>query len=582
MANIISKLKTGSDNTEYSIRATTLFSSKTGGNGAIYISYLYDSNGQMVSLDSYHHGLSFLLAFHTAPTVTTPTLNMNSMGAVPLYWGDSQSPMGKIVANTMYLVTYVYRGNVGETARFVITNPGSESGGGVSTPGMNVFAASPMGTQTEQTTDGNVYLNHVVGTQITSSEMLTGGGDGIWFAEEGDMLHLYNTSRLSISTNATTIGTPDTGNSNTYLNYAFANPDDSLTVVDSIKITGTGSTSVSYSNANKTLTINSTGGGGGGNTDLILSQTNVGTVHVSTIPSQKVHLNYIVNGNVARSIPIAPGNGMISVPAEGGAIKIYGPETANVFSNSNIGTVNATVGTSDTLYLNHVINGFVMSSLAIVGAGPSITANNGVMTIHHSVGGGGGGSMDFTQADFGVMGAFVGFLDDGTTQTPIAVEPARPDLVYNNHQFSRQGVVKPFLETRGAIPAYHNSSDSHRDWIITNEQLDRRNVFYADTFDIDTFGGSTLIAIPVVFDYSYNTESNRFESVPYILLPSNLSEHFDLVDFYGAGDNQWIADQDEDVSSRADYPIAPLLDDPYTFENGSIMDSYDPNGPGPM
>lgn len=520
MANIISKLKTASDNTEYSIRATTLFSSRTGGNGAAYMSSLCDSNGQTVSFDSYHHGLSFLLAFHTVPTMATPTLNMNLMGAVPLYWGDSQSPMGKIVADTVYLVTYVYRGNVGETARFVITNPGSESGGGVSTPGINVFAASPMGTQTEQTTNGNVYLNHVVGTQITSSEQITGNGEGVFVSEEGGVLQLYNSAIMTISTTNSsldTFGTVQTDNSNTYLNYGFV--DEGVSVRKSIKITGTGGTTVSYSSSNKTMEINSSG---------------------SSI----------------------------------GIIKNVLGTSGSSASNSTSATLN------NSTWLNQVVNGVVTQggNLKVTGSnGVSVSAINGVLTISGS--GGGGGSMEFTQADFGVMGAFVGFLDDGTTQTPIAVEPARPDLKYDNYQFSRQGVVKPFLETRGAIPAYHTSSDSHPGWIITSEQLDRSKVLYVDKLDLKV-GVNGLIAIPVVFDYSYNEVSNRFESVPYVLLPNYINEHSSLAEFYDAG-NAWIADQGEDDGSYTNYPIAPLLEN-YTFENGSIMDSYDPTGPGPM
>lgn len=569
MANIVSKLKTSSNNTEYSIRATDLFHCITTGSGQAYSAKLLEHHGNEVAFDSYQSGLSFLVQFHTAPTTAYPTLDVNSMGAVTLYWSDGQSPMGKIVANTLYLVSCIL---VNKTARFVITGPGDASGSGSGSAGKNVFTDSSIGT-TGQQADGQVYLNHVVGTQVTSSELLTGNGDGIWIREEGGgILHLYNTSRLSISTNATTIGTPDTGNSNTYLNYTFANPDDSLIMVDSIKITGTGSTSVSYSNTNKTLTINSTGGGGGGNTDLILSETSVGTVHQYSIPDSKVHLNYIVNGNVARSISVAPGNNMIAVTGGQYGIEIFGPETRNVFSNSNIGTVNVAVGTTDTLYLNHVSNGFVVSSLAIVGAGPSITANNGVMTIHHS-GGGGGSIVSFTEADFGVMGAFVGLLDVDGVQTPIAVEPARPDVVYNSLEFSRQGVVKPFVETRNAIPAYHGYNNNHVNGVITNQQLDEHRVYYVDNFDIKhEVNLYDFIALPVIFDYAYNGETNRFESVPYILLPSIIGD-FDMVEFYNAG-TPWDGDNGEDSSSgRNTPPIAPLN----TFNDGDIWDSYNPS-----
>lgn len=625
MANIVSKLNISPNNTEYSIRANYMFMATTSGSGQAYTAAATDQNGNTVSVDSYQNGLSFLIQFHTSPTAQYPTLNVNNLGAVQLWWADGQSPMGKVTADAVYLVTFMNKNSV---SRFVITNPG------------------------ESSTDENV----TVGT-ISSSNgykeivMHDGGGSNghgytspyfnYGITEEPEPLYTNYYTDLLIGKNSSataTVGEIDMGRiklftgsgDGTSAHYSMLRPHPSTTAVNNLPyLSGTllssgGLLVNSTSNINNNFQSNTTyykclyrnghiysagiGGSpapGDGNDYPETASWSNGTVNGPVLTLSSVTTEFPTLQTPAIPSASTSNSGVVTTADQtfggrktfyGGIVsnnglRLYAPNTNFIeYSQSTSGTnpiqVSFPVGTDAMLvgkidtgtkaaiavHANTASSPYLMGTGIAFGTDANKYLNStGEWTVPS---GGGGGSVSFTEADFGVMGAFVGFLDDGTTQTPIAVEPARPDLVYNRYGFSRQGVVKPFVETRNAIPAYHDANGNHVNGVISNSQLGSGRVIYVDNFEIKDEG--YLIAIPVVFDYAYNAYTNRFDSVPYILLPNRIGE-FNMNEFYST-DLQWEADQGEDTDIIHDPPRAILLDasGSYEFSDGDILDNYDP------
>lgn len=200
---------------------------------------------------------------------------------------------------------------------------------------------------------------------------------------------------------------------------------------------------------------------GGGGTHYIGTNIWGANALITTLPTQptnnsSTYLNHIENNSVTSSLLIT-GTGNVTVSAYGNVLTINGSggggggyTGTNVFSNSSIGTTNATVNIGSTVYLNHVENGSVTSSLQFIQGGyTSIYASNGQMTITSDQGGGGGGA-----------GGTVGALVISTTSTgKVNASSTTNNNTYLNHV--EDGVVNSSLKITGSggasVAVSHNT-----------------------------------------------------------------------------------------------------------------------------
>ena len=306
-----------------------------------------------------------------------------------------------------------------------------------------------------------------------------------------------------------------------------------------------------------------------------------GTIGIITSIGTPTGLVAIREGNYLTTNGLTFGNdatkfldntGKWSVPAGGGggSIGIGTNAGYNVFAANSIGTTNETVSSNtDSVYLNHIdASGSVVSSNIIQGAGiTTVSANGGVLTITTP-------DENFEKGDFNTMGALIGFIGTSTKAKPISVQPARPDLanapkLAETSYYTRQGVIKPMFETRNAVSEFHGNTYGG---IIDNKIISRESeCLAAISFVADK---CKYIAIPIITDYWYNSYTQRYESVPYVLLPKTLtdSENGDITACYNTTLFTGDYNTEPSISTITHYPFdktynGDLVDDRFSQNN---------------
>jgi hypothetical protein len=247
----------------------------------------------------------------------------------------------------------------------------------------------------------------------------------------------------------------------------------------------------------------------------IVTNTGTATGLVGVMEGDYLTTNRLSFGNDATKFLDNTGNW--SVPAGGGNIGIGTNAGRNVMSSTQNGHTNAASITNNSVYLNHIDSGnSVVSSNRIQGSGiTTVSASNGQLTINTP-------RTTFRKADFRTMGALVGFIGEDNTQ-PIAVQPARPDHSYVPKPdapqtfYTRQGVIKPFGETIGGITEFHSKGFCG---LYGRESELGSNVIPAINFNRQ----KEYLAVPILIDYWYNSTTQRYESVPYVLIPSSVND----------------------------------------------------------
>lgn len=205
------------------------------------------TTAKTISVDKFslESGAIIAVKFTNGNTANSPTLNVNSLGAKPIYYKGTAATKGLFETNKIYELIYN-----GEQWDLV---------GDINNTNIAIGKTADAKTTTEALTNGNVYLNFVENDAVKSSRKITGSGATTVTADTSGNITIKSTDTNTHYTTGLKVGnaasaTVNTAatNGNVYLNVL-----DDTTVRDSHKIVGSGATTVT-SDANGVITISST------------------------------------------------------------------------------------------------------------------------------------------------------------------------------------------------------------------------------------------------------------------------------------------------------------------------------------
>lgn len=323
-----------------------------------------------------------------------------------------------------------------------------------------------------------------------------------------------------------------------YLNYV-----ENGSVVDSIALHGMGGTTITstvVSGYPPQIRINSTTGGGGGGAEYLND-----LYDVYTSPYNGQFLQYNGSGwtGAAALTQINAGSGLNAT--SGNTTNDGGNITASTSSANNppvtsTGTLHLTRVNTDSSYndgnnntltkipagptsditVSSSSNTFNVPYLNVDKFGRVTNLTNRTITINGLGGGGGGSAVSATGSETQTLGYNVGSItiDGGTTY--FRVSPARvvQSGGSSSGAFSFQGVVRPIAEV-----TMSDTEFSEIDGGVSVVASDiAKNCSIADAPDYAEGG----VFIPITMLYHYNYITTKWESVPYLFIPNDLSETF--------------------------------------------------------